>query len=125
MTELVMKLPALWLQGLGGLRSVYGLILLIPTAVLILDPAELWPILTTAGEALLGTLPYILAAVLLFAYLIELSQLAGLMNRLGLQDSGMAHLILGSTFQIEDLVAYTLGILTVIIAEGIRNKPIR
>ncbi|MDH3658891.1 MAG: permease [Alphaproteobacteria bacterium] len=69
MTELVMKLPAFWRQGLGGLRSVYGLILLIPTAVLILDPTELLPILTVAGEALLGTLPYIVAAVLLFAYL--------------------------------------------------------
>ena len=69
MTELVMKLPALWRDGLGGLRSVYGLILMVPLAVLLLDPEQLWPILTTAGEALLGTLPYIVVAVLLFAYL--------------------------------------------------------
>lgn len=69
MTELVMKLPALWRQGFGGLRSVYGLILLIPLAVALLDPARLGLILSTAGEALLGTLPYLIFAVLLFAYL--------------------------------------------------------
>ncbi|MGI9500534.1 MAG: permease [Geminicoccaceae bacterium] len=69
MTELVMKLPAFWRQGLGGLRSVYGLILLVPLAVLLFDPTQLGPILATAGEALLGTLPYLAFAVLLFAYL--------------------------------------------------------
>ncbi|MGI9508313.1 MAG: permease [Geminicoccaceae bacterium] len=69
MTELVLKLPSLGRQAAFGLRSVYGLILSIPLAVLILDPANLQPILTTAGEALLGTLPYIIVAVLLFAYL--------------------------------------------------------
>ncbi|MEM7042333.1 MAG: permease [Pseudomonadota bacterium] len=69
MTDLVMKLPAFWRQSLEGLRSVYGLILLIPIAVALLDPAHLGVILTTAGEALLGTLPYLIFAVLLFAYL--------------------------------------------------------
>jgi uncharacterized membrane protein YraQ (UPF0718 family) len=69
MTELVMRLPVIWRQGLDGLRSVYGLILLIPLAILILDPARLGPILGIAGDALLGTIPYITAAVLLFAYL--------------------------------------------------------
>ena len=69
MTELVMKLPAVWRQGLGGLRSVYGLILLVPLTVLLLDPAELGGILGIAGDALLHTLPYLLFAVLLFAYL--------------------------------------------------------
>ncbi|MEM9625941.1 MAG: permease [Pseudomonadota bacterium] len=69
MTELVLRLPAIWRQGLGGLRSVYGLILLIPLAVLLLDPARLEAILTTAAEALAGTLPYLIFAVLLFAWL--------------------------------------------------------
>lgn len=69
MTELVMKLPAVWRQGLDGLRSVYGLILLIPLAVLALDPTRLGDILTTAASALAGTLPYLTFAVLLFAYL--------------------------------------------------------
>ena len=69
MTDLVLKLPAVWRQGLEGLRSVYGLILLIPLAVLVLDPAQLGVILGTAGDALLHTLPYLAFAVLLFAYL--------------------------------------------------------
>ena len=69
MTDLVMRLPAFWRQGMGGLRSVYGLILLIPIVVALLDPARLGVILTTAGEALLGTLPYLIFAVLLFAWL--------------------------------------------------------
>ena len=69
MTELVMRLPALWRQGLDGLRSVYGLILLIPAVILVLDPVRLEAILTTAAEALAGTLPYLIFAVLLFAWL--------------------------------------------------------
>jgi uncharacterized membrane protein YraQ (UPF0718 family) len=69
MTELVMRLPAIWRQGLDGLRSVYGLILLVPLAILVLDPARLGSILGIAGEALFGTIPYIAVAVLLFAYL--------------------------------------------------------
>lgn len=69
MTELAIKLPAICRQGLDGLRSVYGLILLIPLAILIIDPARIATILGIASEALLGTLPYIAAAVLLFAYL--------------------------------------------------------
>ncbi len=69
MTELAMKLPAFWRHGLGGLRSVYGLILLIPALVLLLDPARFEAIMTTAAGALAGTLPYLAFAVLLFAYL--------------------------------------------------------
>ena len=69
MTELVLKLPAVWRQGLYGLRSVYGLILLVPLAILLLDPGELGRVLGIAGDALLHTLPYLLFAVLLFAYL--------------------------------------------------------
>ena len=69
MSDLVMTLPAVWRHGLNGLRSVYSLIILIPAAILLLDPASLGLILGTAGEALLGTIPYIAVAVLLFAYL--------------------------------------------------------
>ncbi|MEZ5935303.1 MAG: permease [Alphaproteobacteria bacterium] len=69
MTELVMKLPAAWRHGLEGLRSVCGLILLVPLAVLLLDPANLGTILGIAGAALLHTLPYLIFAVLLFAFL--------------------------------------------------------
>ncbi len=69
MTALDLRLPAIWRQGIDNLRSVYGLIVLVPLVILILDPARLGRIVGVAGEALLGTLPYIAAAVLLFAYL--------------------------------------------------------
>ncbi|MEL6964671.1 MAG: permease [Pseudomonadota bacterium] len=69
MTALALRLPAIWRRGVDNLRSVYGLIVLVPLVILILDPARLGRIVGVAGEALLGTLPYIAAAVLLFAYL--------------------------------------------------------
>ncbi|MEM9987505.1 MAG: DUF2809 domain-containing protein [Bacteroidota bacterium] len=57
------------------------------------------------------------AGVLVFAYLIEGLQYAGLIYRLGWENSRMAHLILGSSFSWEDMLAYTLGIATVLLME--------
>jgi len=53
-------------------------------------------------------------AVLLFSYLVEVSQYFHLINYLGLERSRLAHLVLGSGFEWVDLLAYTLGILLVI-----------
>lgn len=55
--------------------------------------------------------------VLLIAYGIELLQLTPFLAYFNLQHSVTAKLILGSTFQFWDLVAYTLGIITVLIIE--------
>lgn len=55
--------------------------------------------------------------VLLIAYTIELLQLTPFLSYFNLQDSFTAKLILGSTFQIGDIIAYTLGILTVLFIE--------
>ncbi len=55
--------------------------------------------------------------VLLIAYSVELLQLTPLLDYLNLQDSFTAKLIFGSTFQFTDLVAYSLGILTVLAVE--------
>jgi hypothetical protein len=60
---------------------------------------------------------YIAIYVLLFAYSIEFLQLINLLQILSLENNHLAKLILGSTFHISDLVAYTLGIITVIIME--------
>lgn len=69
MTEIV-------LRGVGSLRktvdkaaSVWSLIVLIPLAVAVLDGDRLFEILGIALYALAGTLPYIVLAVLLIAYL--------------------------------------------------------
>ncbi|WP_299364509.1 DUF2809 domain-containing protein [Winogradskyella sp.] len=55
--------------------------------------------------------------VLFIAYSIELLQLTPFLTYFNLHDSLTAKLIFGSTFQVGDLVAYTLGILTVLITE--------
>lgn len=56
-------------------------------------------------------------SVLLFSFLIEFLQLANILKLLNLENNHLAKLILGSTFHISDLIAYTLGILKVIIIE--------
>jgi Protein of unknown function (DUF2809) len=58
--------------------------------------------------------------VLIFAYLIELSQYFHLVNHLGLQNSRVALMLMGDFFSFTDMIAYTLGILLVLVAEKIR-----
>lgn len=55
--------------------------------------------------------------VLLFSYLIEILQYFQLVNLLGLENSVVAKTIIGYGFDWQDLVAYTLGILTVLALE--------
>ncbi|MUU79673.1 ribosomal maturation YjgA family protein [Winogradskyella endarachnes] len=55
--------------------------------------------------------------VLIIAFLIEFLQLTPFLTYFNLQDSYTAKLIFGSTFQYTDLVAYTLGIITVLVVE--------
>jgi len=60
---------------------------------------------------------YVAISVLLFAFSVEFLQLLNLLNILSLENNHLAKLILGSTFHVSDLVAYTLGIITVLIIE--------
>ena len=60
--------------------------------------------------------------VLLIAYGIELLQLTPFLTYFNLQDSLTAKLIFGSTFQVGDLIAYTLGIATVLLIEYYNGK---
>jgi hypothetical protein len=55
--------------------------------------------------------------VLLFAYLIEMMQYFQLAKLLGLQNSKLARIIIGSSFGWEDILAYTLGIIAVLLLE--------
>jgi DNA integrity scanning protein DisA with diadenylate cyclase activity len=55
--------------------------------------------------------------VLVFAYLIEVSQYFHLVNVLGWQHIKAARIVLGTSFSFIDLVTYTLGILLVLIIE--------
>ncbi|WP_298498913.1 DUF2809 domain-containing protein [uncultured Algibacter sp.] len=55
--------------------------------------------------------------VLVIAFTVEFLQLTNFLELFNLHNNQLAKLILGSTFQISDLVAYTLGIISVIILE--------
>jgi len=55
--------------------------------------------------------------VLIFSYLIEIGQYFNLVGMLGLQHNRAARIIIGTSFAWSDLIAYTLGILTVLLVE--------
>lgn len=57
--------------------------------------------------------------VLIISYAIELLQLTNFLEFLNLQDNHLAKIVLGSTFSIGDLIAYTFGIITILIFEQI------
>lgn len=48
--------------------------------------------------------------VLLFSYLVEISQYFKLVNKLGLQDLKLVRIMMGTTFSWTDILAYTTGI---------------
>ena len=58
--------------------------------------------------------------VLLFAYTVEISQYFNLVRLLGLQNSKLAAMLVGSSFSFTDMLIYTLGIVLVIVTENIR-----
>ena len=57
--------------------------------------------------------------VLIFSFAIEFLQLTNFLKYFNLDNNHIAKIILGSTFHISDLVAYTLGILFVLLVEFI------
>lgn len=65
---------------------------------------------------------YIAIGVLAFAFVVEFSQLYNLLDHLQLRHHKVATIILGSTFHISDLIAYTFGTLT-ILAIDLKTTP--
>ncbi|WP_299212992.1 DUF2809 domain-containing protein [uncultured Dokdonia sp.] len=59
--------------------------------------------------------------VLLFAYLVEAIQATSFIVWIGLSENKVAKIILGSTFDWKDLLAYTLGALLILIFEKYYN----
>ncbi len=60
--------------------------------------------------------------VLVFAYTVELLQYFRIVEVLGLQHSRAARIIIGSAFEWRDMLAYTMGILTVVLVEKKQTK---
>jgi hypothetical protein len=55
--------------------------------------------------------------VLAFAYIVEISQYFHLINRVGLENSKAARVIMGTSFSWTDMLMYTLGIILVLLLE--------
>ena len=60
--------------------------------------------------------------VLLFSYLIEVLQYFNIVDRLGLADNVIARTVIGYGFAWWDILAYSLGIATVLILEHFRTR---
>lgn len=56
-------------------------------------------------------------AVLLFAYMVEVLQYFRIVDRLGLSGNQVAKTVIGYGFEWLDMLAYTLGVLTILLAE--------
>jgi hypothetical protein len=55
--------------------------------------------------------------VLLFAFGIEILQYFNLVEKLGLQHNKIAKIVMGSSFELIDFVAYTIGVVAIIVVE--------
>ena len=60
-------------------------------------------------------------AVLLFSYIIETLQYFKIVDRLGLARNQLARTVIGYGFSWLDIVAYTLGIITVLVLEKLNS----
>lgn len=60
-------------------------------------------------------------SVLLFAYLIETLQYFKIVEVLGLQHSKAARIIIGTAFSWLDIIAYTVGVIMILVAERLMN----
>lgn len=60
--------------------------------------------------------------VLLFAYAVEVAQYFNIVDRLGLSGNILAKTVIGYGFEWLDLLAYTLGIATVLLFEWIAHR---
>ena len=55
--------------------------------------------------------------LLLFAYLVEVSQALDLVARLGLSNSAVATTVMGTTFDWRDMLAYTIGFVSILVID--------
>lgn len=67
--------------------------------------------------------PFLIAfAVLLFAYTVEILQYFNIVDWLGLSGSELAKTVIGYGFSWWDMLAYTLGVITIILVEQAAKK---
>jgi hypothetical protein len=61
---------------------------------------------------------YIAITVLFIAYFVEFLQFIDILSIVNYKENAVINLILGTTFSIQDIIAYTLGVATVIFLEN-------
>lgn len=61
-------------------------------------------------------------ATLLFSYIVETLQYFDIVTKLGLQNSRLARIVIGTSFSWVDILSYTIGIALVLLIERIVNK---
>ncbi len=66
---------------------------------------------------------YLATIILAISFTIECLQLTNLLEILNLQDHTFAKTLLGSTFSISDLIAYTLGVITIYLIDNYYYLP--
>ena len=60
--------------------------------------------------------PIVLAVcILVFAYLVEVGQYFALVARLGLADSEIARIVIGTSFDWKDILAYLIGFIVILL----------
>jgi hypothetical protein len=64
----------------------------------------------------------IAAGVLVFSYVVEILQYLHIVDRLGLSGNVIAKTVIGYGFEWWDILAYTLGVITILIVEGQATK---
>ena len=62
--------------------------------------------------------------VLLFAYAVETAQYFTVINHIGLEENVFAKTVIGSSFDWQDILAYTLGSLFIYLVEQIRLEKL-
>jgi hypothetical protein len=77
-------------------------------------------LLYCAARTFIGAKPLPVAvAVLLFAIFIEVMQHFRIVDRLGLTDNEVAKTVIGYGFEWWDIVAYTLGVISILVVEWV------
>ena len=62
--------------------------------------------------------------VLLFAYAVETAQYFTVINHIGLEENVFAKTVIGSSFDWQDILAYTLGSLLIYLVEQVRMEKL-
>ena len=67
------------------------------------------------------SIPKAAIATLVFSFAVEIAQYFNVVKMIGLEHSKLANIVIGNSFHWADLLAYTLGVLTVFLIEKSRN----